>query len=100
MPRIRRRHKERASRQQIARAAKKRLTLLIAVLTAILLALIFKVGQGWWPAWMILHRGQIEGMILLAIVLLILLSPIIVEASSNPRALSGPGKYPGGPRVD
>lgn len=69
-------------------------------LIAILLVLLFQVGEVWWPIWMIGHRTQIEGIFVLAIVLLMLVSPVIVEANSNPRVLSGPGKNPEGPRLD
>ncbi len=92
--------KDAERRKQIARTVKRRLALLIASLIAILLALLLKVGEGWWPRWMIWHRVQIEGIIALAVILLILLSPLIVETSSNPRTLSGPGKNPEGPRLE
>lgn len=87
-------------KKQIARNVKRQLTLLIILLGIILLTLIFGIGKSWWTAWMIVHRGQIEGILLLAVICLILASPIIVEASSNPRALSGPGKNPKGPRLE
>jgi len=87
-------------RKQIARTVKRRLAALIAFLLVSLLVLLLKVGAGWWPGWIIEHRAQIEGMLSLAIILLILLSPILVEASSNPRTLSGPGKNPEGPRLE
>lgn len=92
--------KDRESRKQIARAVKQRLTILIAFLIAILLALIFRVGEMLWPVWMIAHRIQVEAIIILAIIILLLVSPLIVEASRNPRALSGPGKNPEGPRLE
>ena len=90
--------KDHESRKRIARSLKKRLVFLIASLIAILLGFILEVGAAWWPGWVIEHRTQIEGIILLAVIVLTLVSPIIVEASSNPRALSGPGKNPEGPR--
>ena len=87
-------------RKQIARRVKRRLASLIAVLIAILLVLILGLGKGQWPGWLIDHRTQVEGVIALGVILLLLLSPLIIESSSNPRALSGPGKNPEGPRLD
>ena len=88
------------TRKQIARTVKRRLALLIGFLIAILLGLLFRVGEVWWPAWIIAHRTQTEGIFVLAVILLLLLSPILVEANSNPRVLSGPGKNPEGPRLE
>jgi len=79
---------------------KRRLALLIGFLIAILLVLMLRLGEVWWPVWMIAHRTQTEGIVALAVILLILFSPILVEANSNPRVLSGPGKNPEGPRLD
>ena len=85
---------DRGHKEKIARAAKQRLATLITVLIAILLALIFGVGQVLWSAWIIEHRSQIIGVISLAILVVIVSSPIIVEVNTNPRHLSGPGKDP------
>jgi hypothetical protein len=92
--------KDSESRKQIARTVKRRLALLIGFLIGILLILMLRVGEVWWPVWMIAHRTQTEGIVVLAVLVLILLSPILVEANSNPRVLSGPGKNPEGPRLD
>jgi len=100
MSRKQRGPKDSESRKQIARTVKRRLAFLIGSLIAILLVLLFWVGEAWWPVWMIAHRTQTEGIFALAVLLLILLSPILVEASSHPRVLSGPGKNPEGPRLD
>lgn len=78
----------------------RRLTLLIAFLVVVLLGLIFSLGEAWWPTWLLEHRTQVEGIIVLAVSCLILLSPVIIEADSNPRPLSGPGKNPEGPRLE
>ena len=92
--------KDRESKEQIARTVKRRLALLIGFLIAILLVLTLRVGEVWWPGWLIAHRTQTEGILALAVILLILLSPILIEANSHPRVLSGPGKNPEGPRGD
>lgn len=93
-------HKDREGRERVARAVKRRLTLLIALLLAIVLILTFRVGDAWWPVWLIEYQTLLRGVILFTAVLLLLLSPVIVEANSNPRALSGPGKNPEGPMIN
>jgi Na+/melibiose symporter-like transporter len=80
------------SKKQIARAMKQRLIMLVSFLTTILIALIFRIGESWWTEWMIDHQKQMIGIMLLAIICVIALSPLIIEADSHPRALSGPGK--------
>jgi hypothetical protein len=86
--------KNREGRKRFARIMKHRLTLLIALLIVLLLALIFRAGNIWWPVWLVEHQKQIAGVIVLAILCLVLLSPVIIEADSNPRGLDGPGKNP------
>ncbi len=92
--------KDHQARKEIARATKRKLTFVIALLAAIFLALMFNIGAAAWPAWLVASRTQIEGIIALAVILLIVLSPLIAEVGSNPRNLSGPGKNPEGPRLD
>lgn len=86
-------------RKRIARITKQWLVGLAALLATIALLFIFKVGQGLWPVWMIAHRTQIIGILLLILFVVILLSPVLIEANSNPRTLSGPGKNPKGPNL-
>ena len=100
MSKIRRGRKDQESRKQIARAVKQRLAVLITFLIATLLALILRAGEALWPVWLVAHRTQVEAIILLAIIVVLLVSPLIIEANSNPRALSGPGKNPEGPRLE
>jgi hypothetical protein len=100
MPKLRRHRSKQESKPQIAHAMKQRLIWLISVLTAMLLVLLFRIAEAWWTEWMIDHRKQIIGGLLLAIICIIALSPLIIEADSNPRALSGPGKNPKGPRLE
>jgi len=94
MSKKRRRLKERESNKQIVRVTKLRLTLIITFLSLILILLIFKVGEVLWPVWMIDYRRLIIGIILVPVIFLTLMSPVIIEANSNPRVLSGPGKDP------
>jgi hypothetical protein len=94
MSNIGKRFKKPTGKKQIARAVKRGLVLFIAVLTSLLLALMLGAGEAWWPIWIIQHRAQAAGILILVIIVLILLSPLIIEASSNTRTLSGPGKNP------
>lgn len=100
MPRMLRCLKEQGGRRQIAQIVKRGLAALIILLITTLLALIFRVGKDVWPAWVITHRTQSIGILSFALVCLILLAPILVEATSNTRTLSGPGKNPKGPRLE
>jgi hypothetical protein len=94
MYKIHRRRKKQEEEKQIARFTKQGLVLFITFLLAIILVLIFRLGEGLWPGWMIEYRNQISGIILFIIILLILLSPIIIKFNSHPKVLSGPGKDP------
>lgn len=100
MSKILRRFKKLDDRKQIAQTVKQRLALFIASLIAIIFILLFWVGKVLWPVWLTEYRSSIIGFILFIVIFLILLSPIIIEATSNPRALSGPGKNPKGPRLE
>jgi hypothetical protein len=84
-------------KKQMARTVKQRMTVLISFLMVILIILIFGIGETWWSTWMVEHRKQIVGVVLFFVVFLVVLSPVIVEATSNTRTLSGPGKTPQGP---
>ena len=92
-------HKDLESRKQIAETIKQRLVLLISLLGAILLFLLFRIGEALWPLWMVEYRLRIVAILILAIICSSLLSPIMIEASSNTRTLSGPGKNPKGPNL-
>jgi hypothetical protein len=81
-------------RRLIARATKLGLVLIITFLVASLLILIFRAGEVFWPLWLVEHRTQVIGIELLITIPLILFSPIIIEANSNPRTLKGPGRDP------
>jgi hypothetical protein len=86
--------KNRESRSRLARIVKHRLSLLIGFLVVLLLAVLFRAGEAWWPVWIIEHQRQVAGIVILAILVLILLAPVIIEADSDPRPLDGPGKNP------
>lgn len=93
MSRIPTLHKENY-KKRIARATRRMLIAWIAVLSVVAAALLFKVGQEYWPLWLMQSRSPIAGILLFIIVISALLSPIIVEFDSDPRPLSGPGRDP------
>src|SRR5512138_1079678 len=82
-------------RRQIAQAVRRRLVLLLSLLIAIVLVVTFKIGGSFWPAWLVTHRTQMIASLALVILVVFFSSPLIIEASSNPRPLSGPGGRPG-----
>ncbi len=69
------------------------LKFLMAFLSSAALVLMFKLGEIFWPAWMIEYRLQIMGVVLLALILLIFSSPLMIHVTSHTRTLSGPGRY-------
>ncbi len=81
-------------RSQIAQKTTRGIILLASSLIIPCLILIFKIGESFYSSWLITYRTQIIGVLLLAIVVVIISSPLIVEANSNTRHLSGPGKNP------
>ena len=88
------RRKERELKKQAIRKTKLRLGLALTLLFAPMTILIFRLGQAFWPTWLTDYRKLIIGILLVAVIFLALMSPVIIEESSNPRALSGPGKNP------
>ena len=78
----------------MARTTKRRLILLLSLLTAVFIVFVFNIGRTLWPIWFITHRMQMIGLLVLVTLVVFFSSPLIIEASSNPRPLSGPGKNP------
>jgi hypothetical protein len=83
-------------RNHIANKTKRSIVFLVSSLIAPCTILIFKIGESFYPPWIIAHRTQIIGILLLSIVVITNISPLIVEVNSNPRPLSGPGDRPSG----
>jgi len=94
MPRKRKHFKISDKKKYIAHITKKRLAILIISLLTALAFFIFKLGEGYWPEWMIYERGVFITILGASSLFLILMSPIIVATESDPRPLSGPGKDP------
>ena len=76
-------------KKQIAQKTKRFLFLLSTFLIAICFVLLFKLGVSLWPLWIITHRTQIIGFLILGVAVIILVSPLIIEVASNARQLSG-----------
>ncbi len=91
MPRYHRHHEQ-------ERRPTNRVTLYVAVIAGALvlveLLLALRVGQAAWPEWLVTARGQILGLLGLALLAAVCALPILIEANKRPRHLSGPGHNP------
>lgn len=65
------------------------LALLITFFVAAVAILTFRIGETRWSIWLIEHRTQIIGFLLLAIIISGISIPILVEVEKDPRPLSG-----------
>ena len=81
-------------RNEIARKTSGRIALFLSLLIIPCVILIFNIGNSFYSSWLITHRTQFIGVLLFAIIIVAISSPLIVEVNSNPRPLSGPGKNP------
>jgi hypothetical protein len=84
------------NKKQIAKVTKRWLTLLTSILATALAFLSFKIGELWWPAWLSNCRGIFIGVLLVILIFSTFMAPVIIEFTSDPRPLSGPGKRPMG----
>ncbi len=50
-------------------------------------------------AWVVAHRGEVIGLLGLALLFVIASIPIVVEFNTHPRQLSGPGHNPKWPNI-
>ena len=76
-------------KKQIAQKTKRGLFWLSMFFIVICLVLLFNIGVTVWPVWMIAYRIQIIGFLLLGLLIVWLAAPLIIEANSNSRPLSG-----------
>ena len=88
------RRKQKEDMKKNARILKQRLTFLISFLSVSVITLIFRVGENWWPVWVVDYRSRIIGILLLALVVVIISSPLLIESSRRPRDFPGLGKNP------
>ena len=88
-----RRNRELAIERTVQRVTR-RLLFWIAFLLITIAVLLFRVGEDLWTIWIVEYRTRIAALLILITIGSILLSPLIIEYSKHPRALSGPGKNP------
>lgn len=73
--------------------------LLASLLIVLLCILALEVGAPFYPSWLIAYRRQIIGVLAFALIAVLVAAPLVVEANTHPRPLSGMGKSPKGPRL-
>ena len=88
------RRKQKQDTNKTAQIVEQRLIVLISLLSVSVTILIFRVGESWWPLWMVDYRSRILGILLLALVIVVVSSPVIIESSQRPRDFPGHGKNP------
>ena len=80
--------------ERTAQRVTRRLLFWIAFLLVTIAVLLFRVGEDFWPMWIVEYRTRLAALFLLITIGSLLLSPLIIEYSKHPRPLSGPGKNP------
>ena len=88
------RKKQKKGLNKAARILKQRLIFLISFLSVSVTILILRVGENWWPVWIVDYRSRILGILLLTLVVVIVSSPLLIESTQRPREFPGPGKNP------
>jgi hypothetical protein len=83
------------SKEQIALLTKQNLILVISLLLSVLFFFVFKIGGIFWPAWLVELRWPILYILIFVTIYISLFAPVMIEANSNPRPLSGPGRNHG-----
>jgi hypothetical protein len=90
MARKRKHHrKSKVEKKKTSKIVKPILSSLIILLIITVSVLTFTIGEALWTIWVVEHRTQIIGFLLLTLITLILATPIIAEVDKNPRPLSG-----------
>ncbi|MBK9926599.1 MAG: hypothetical protein IPP66_15090 [Anaerolineales bacterium] len=97
MPKAQKHPKNQISKQQIIQATKRKIFFFITTLLTVLLVLIFRIGEALWLTWIIQYRKPIIGIVSFITLYVFFSAPVVIEANSNPRTLSGPGKNPRNP---
>ena len=82
-------------KERAAEIATRRLILWITALVIAITVLMFRIGEDLWPLWLVGYRLRIIALLALFTIGSLLLSPLLIEYSKDPRPLSGPGKRPG-----
>ena len=86
--------REETIRDRIARKTKRIILMILTLLSVPCFVLLLKIGETAYPSWIIENRTQIIGILILGIVVILLLSPLMVEVNSNSRPFSGSNKNP------
>ena len=82
------------AKEQAARRIGRKLILWLIFLITILVTLIFRLGEASWPLWLVDYRLRVVAFFLLITIGTLVLTPLLIEYSKDPRPLSGPGKSP------
>ena len=94
MSKNRRHIKKHESKKPSGRIAKRLSAIFFAILIIALALLVFNVGKGFWPSWMIDHRRLFISIGVVLLIFLALMSPVIIQTIVNPQPHTGPGKNP------
>ncbi len=89
-----RRNHDTDRREQAARASKRRAGLVAMLAVAVLIVLAGAAVVLVQAPWMAAHRGQLIGVVGLALLAVVCAMPVVVEFNRHPRHLSGPGRNP------
>lgn len=73
---------------------KRRLVFILSLLGLSAAALIFRVGEAWWPLWMVSSRTRLIAVLLFAAAIVFASFPLMIESSKRPRTYPGLGKNP------
>ena len=80
--------------KKTVQTVKRRLIFILSLLGFSAAALIFRVGEAWWPLWMVSSRLRLIGVLLFAAAIVLASFPLMIEASRRPRNYPGLGKNP------
>lgn len=81
-------------KRRIGKITKRRLFVLISVLSVLAIVVRFGLGVVYWPLWLVQYQNVIAGILLFVVVFFALLSPLLIEYSKDPRPLSGSNRPP------
>lgn len=80
--------------KKTVQTVKQRLIILLSILGLSAAALIFRVGETWWPLWMVASRTRLIAVLLFAFIMVVASFPLMIESSKRPRNFPGLGKNP------
>jgi hypothetical protein len=80
--------------KKTVQTVKRRLIFILSLLGLSAAALIFRIGETWWPLWMVSSRLRLIGVLLFLFVMVIASFPLMIESSKRPRNFPGLGKNP------